>query len=75
MVRLKLFCYRCYIEQHVYRKRPQQLLKAMSPELLAGDYVFCSLPLANYGDYATTKPIASFQRDEGLSLSDVRRNG
>ncbi|MEZ4608604.1 MAG: ACT domain-containing protein [Deinococcales bacterium] len=46
----------------------QQLLKAMSPELLAGDYVFCSLPLANYGDYATTKPIASFQEAEGLSL-------
>ena len=40
----------------------------MSPELIEGDFVFCTIKNAKYGDYSETKPIASFTEAEGLSL-------
>lgn len=46
----------------------QQLLHCMSPELRAGEYVFCSIKNADYGDFAETNPIASFTEAEGLTL-------
>lgn len=44
------------------------MLSGMSPRLLAGDFVFCSLPGASYGDYQLLQPIASFAEPEGLTL-------
>jgi len=44
----------------------------MSPALTAGDYVFCTLKNASYGDYADTRPIASFAEEEGLTLVLLR---
>ncbi len=46
----------------------RNLLDSLSPKLMAGDYVFCSIPASTYGDYAQTAPIASFQEKEGLTL-------
>ena len=33
-----------------------------------GDFVFCTIEDANYGDFAELFPLASFREDEGLSL-------
>lgn len=46
----------------------KKLLTAMSPDLSEGEYVFCSIKTAQYGDYADTLPIASFAETEGLTL-------
>jgi hypothetical protein len=46
----------------------QQLLHSMSPELLEGEYVFCTVRNACYGDYAEASPIASFTEAQGLTL-------
>lgn len=40
----------------------------MSPELIEGDFVFCTVKNSKYGDYAETRPIASFAEAEGLTL-------
>ncbi|RVU86052.1 ACT domain-containing protein [Leucothrix sargassi] len=44
------------------------LLKTMSPTLAEQDYVFCSIPGAQYGDYVELTPIAMMQEVEGLTL-------
>ena len=44
------------------------LLASMSPELMEGDYVFCTFPGAKYGDHANFQPIAMMQETEGLTL-------
>lgn len=44
------------------------LLALLNPSLLAGDFVFCTLENAQYGDFADLQPIASYQEEEGLSL-------
>ena len=43
------------------------LLKSMSPELIEGNYVFCTIngPLL---DYLPLEPIATFHEKEGLTL-------
>ena len=46
----------------------ENLLATMSPVLVDGEYVFCTLPEARYGDYAETWPIASFAETEGMTL-------
>ncbi len=46
----------------------QQLLCNMSPGLLDGEYVFCTVASGQYGDYASANPIASFTEPEGLTL-------
>lgn len=44
------------------------ILADLKPALLPGEFVFCSLPGANYGDFAELSPLASMQESEGLSL-------
>ncbi len=44
------------------------LLQSMSPMLNETEYVFCTIPDAQYGDYADLNPIASYQEQEGLTL-------
>lgn len=46
----------------------EKLLATISPELMAGEYVFCTFEGAQYGDYADLKPIAAMQESEGLTL-------
>lgn len=44
------------------------LQSAFSPRLIRGEYVFCTISNGNYGDYATTNPLASFKEEEGRTL-------
>jgi len=46
----------------------EKLLKSMSPELMDGEYVFCTFQDARYGDYSDLEPIASISESEGLTL-------
>ena len=50
-----------------------KLLCAISPRLNEGEFVFCTVKDAMYGDYADTGPIASFTEQEGLTLV-IRRD-
>ena len=45
-----------------------KLLETMSPVLMAGEFVFITMPNARYGDHAELQPIASFNEAEGLTL-------
>jgi hypothetical protein len=49
-------------------KNLQQLIDNLSPGLLDGEYVFCTVRSGQYGDYADANPIASFTEPEGLTL-------
>lgn len=44
-----------------------ELLKSMQPELLAAEFVFCTVPGALV-DYVVLNPIATFIEAEGLTL-------
>jgi len=46
----------------------ETLLKSLSPRLLDGDFVFCTVQDAGYGDFAELFPLASFREDQGLTL-------
>lgn len=52
----------------------EKLLSSMSPQLLADEYVFVTLPQATYGDYAELSPIASYMETEGLTLVLTKEN-
>lgn len=43
------------------------LLKSMSPELIQGDYVFCTVE-GELADYVHLNPMAIFREKEGLTL-------
>ncbi len=44
------------------------LLAALQPKLLAGEFVFCSFPGANYGEHRELQPFAAIDESEGLTL-------
>ena len=46
----------------------KKLLASMSPELMDGEYVFCSFQNAQYGDFPELEPFASCIEAEGLTL-------
>lgn len=46
----------------------EKLLASMSPELMDGEYVFCTFQDAQYGDYSYLKPIATISESEGFTL-------
>ncbi len=49
-------------------KNLEKLLKNLSPETRDGDYVFCTIEGASYGECSSAEPIASFLEEEGLTL-------
>ena len=51
-----------------------KLLTSLAPNLIDGDFVFCTIRNAHYGDFAELFPIASFREDEGLTLLLTREN-
>jgi len=51
-----------------------KLLSSMSPKLISGEYVFCTIENGVYGDYAEAMPIASFIEEEGLTLVLLRES-
>jgi len=46
----------------------ETLLRNLSPELIPGEFVFCSCKNSRYGDHANLHPVACFAESEGLSL-------
>ena len=50
------------------------LLSSMAPELVEGEFVFCTIENACYADFAQLSPLASFRESEGLTLV-LPRNG
>lgn len=50
------------------------LLSSMTPQVMTGEFVFCTLQNARYGDHAQLSPLASFQESEGLTLILPREN-
>jgi hypothetical protein len=51
-----------------------KLMISLSPCLMDGDFVFCSIEGAKYGDFSELFPIASFCEDEGLTLLVRKEN-
>ena len=51
-----------------------KLLSSMSPKLIEGEYVFCTVGNANYGEYKEAKPIATFVEEEGLTLILLKKS-
>ncbi|MDA1371447.1 MAG: ACT domain-containing protein [Proteobacteria bacterium] len=45
-----------------------RLLGQLQPMLIEGEFVFCTLPNSQYGDFAEWRPLACYQEQEGLSL-------
>ena len=45
-----------------------KLLATLAPHLMDGDFVFCTIHDAQYGDFSELSPIASFRESEGLTL-------
>jgi hypothetical protein len=49
-------------------KNLHNLLRSLSPELIEGEFVFCTCENSGYGDHPETRPIAAFTEAEGLTL-------
>lgn len=45
-----------------------KLLASMSPQLMQGEYVFCTFQNARYGDHPELEPLAAIRESEGLTL-------
>lgn len=45
-----------------------QMLSALAPRAMPGEYVFCTVPLSRYADYAALSPLATFREEEGMTL-------
>jgi hypothetical protein len=54
-------------------KELKKLLAHISPELLDGEYVFCTFRGARYGDYLDLEPVAAVSESEGLTLVVSKR--
>lgn len=50
----------------------QELLESMSPELQAGEFVFCTVA-GELAEYVGLSPISAFQESEGLTLVLTRK--
>ncbi len=51
----------------------EKILASMSPELMDGEYVFCTFQNAQYGDYSDLDPVAAIDESEGLTLIIPKR--
>lgn len=49
-------------------------MTSLSPHLIDGDFVFCTIQDARYGDFVELFPLASFCEDEGLTLLVTKDN-
>ena len=45
-----------------------KLLSSIAPRMMEGEFVFCTVKEAKYGDYTQLSPVATFCEDEGLTL-------
>ncbi|MBB4568506.1 ACT domain-containing protein [Rhizobium leucaenae] len=46
----------------------KQLISSMKPNLVDGEFVFCSVPASALTNYVHLKPIGMFQETEGMTL-------
>ncbi len=46
----------------------ESLLAELNPDLLPGEFVFCSFPGAAYGDLSALSPVAMVREEEGMTL-------
>ncbi|WP_047463535.1 ACT domain-containing protein [Rhizobium rhizogenes] len=46
----------------------KQLLAGMKPDLVEGEFVYCSMPASSLMDHIDLKPIGLFQEREGVTL-------
>ena len=51
----------------------KKLLERISPELMDGEYVFCTFRDARYGDNSDLEPVAAVSESEGLTLVVPKR--
>ena len=58
----------------VGEKDLSKLLALLAPHLMDGDFVFCTIKGAQYGDFAQLHPVASFSEAEGLTLLITKEN-
>ncbi|MCB1689164.1 MAG: ACT domain-containing protein [Halioglobus sp.] len=49
-------------------KNLARLLASLSPELVDGEFVFCTFEQSHYGDHADLNPLAAMSEREGLTL-------
>ncbi len=45
-----------------------EILSTLEPQLMDGEFVFCTFKDAVYGDYAGLNPLCSYREAEGLTL-------
>jgi hypothetical protein len=55
-------------------KNLEKIMATLSPYLMGGDFVFCTIQDAKYGDFAELLPVASFCENEGLTLLLTKEN-
>jgi hypothetical protein len=46
----------------------KQLLAGMKPDLVEGEFVYCSVPASSLADYIHLNPVGLFQEREGVTL-------
>ena len=46
----------------------ENLLSNLSPIIINGEFVFCTMANAGYGDFEELNPLATFNESEGLTL-------
>ena len=52
----------------------RKLMTSLSPHLIDGDFVFCTIQDAKYGDFAELLPMASYCEDAALTLLVTKEN-
>jgi hypothetical protein len=52
----------------------KKLMTSLSPHLMDGDFVFCTIQDGTYGDFVELLPMASFCEKEGLTLLVTKEN-
>jgi hypothetical protein len=52
----------------------KRLMTSLSPHLMDGDFVFCTIQDGKYGEFAELLPMASFCEEEGLTLLVTKEN-
>lgn len=52
----------------------EKLLSSMSPELMEGEFVFCTVPNGKYSDYQDLSPLATFIEAGGLTLVVIKES-
>jgi hypothetical protein len=66
-------CFRCSRVEVLQRRAVddtelRDMLRALAPRLMSGEFVFCTVPLSRQAELAGLSPLASFREEEGQTL-------